>query len=78
MVSTRRKTKSNGRFLSHLDDFEQDVFNGNAMNNRQDNTTVNEVTAEQEFTVGNSDGGQTFNEKVMNVKTLERCFKERN
>ena len=47
------------------------------MNNRQENTAVNEGTADQEFTVGNSDGGQAVNENVVKVKTLERCFIER-
>ena len=47
------------------------------MNNRQEKTTVNEGTFDQEFAVGNSDRGQTAIEKVVNVKTSEECFHER-
>ena len=43
-----------------------------AMNKRHENPTVNEGTADQEFTVGNSDGGQSVNEDVVNVKTVEK------
>ena len=39
-----------------------------------DKTTVNKGTADQEFTVGNSDGGPALNENVMNLETLERCL----
>ena len=77
MVSTRKKRQSNRRLLSHLDDFDQDVIIGNAMIHKQENTTVNEGTANQEFTVGNSDGGQALSENVVKVKTLERCFNEK-
>ena len=42
MVSTRKKRKSKRRLLSHLDDFDQDVFIGNAMSNRQKRTAVKE------------------------------------
>ena len=47
------------------------------MSNRQEITTVNEGTADQEFTVGNSESNQAFNENVANVTTLERCFNEK-
>ena len=47
------------------------------MINRQENVTVNEGTADQEFTAGNSDGGPAVYENVVNVKTLEKCFNER-
>ena len=47
------------------------------MNSIQETTMVNEGTADQEFTVGTSDSGQTVNEIVVNVKTLQRCFNER-
>ena len=77
MVSTRNKKQSNGRLLSELYDFNQDFIIGNARNNRQENIKVNEGTADQEFTVGNSDGGEAVNENVVNVKTLERCLFER-
>ena len=47
------------------------------MNNRHKNTTVNESTADQEFTVGNSDSGAAVNENVVKVKPLERYLNER-
>ena len=77
MVSTLKKRQSNKRHLSQLDEIEQVVIIGNAMSKRLGNTTVNEDTANQEFTVGNSDGGLAVNEYVVSVKSLERCFKEK-
>ena len=77
MVSTRKKRQSNKRLLSQLDDFEQDVFIGNAASKRQENVAVNEGTNDQEFTVGTSYGSSTVNGNAMSVKTLERCFNER-
>ena len=76
MVSTRKKRQSNSRLVSQLDDFDQDVIIGYAMSNRQEYATVNESTADQEFTVGNSDGDPSTNENVI-VKTSERCFIEK-
>ena len=76
MLSTLKKRQSNRRLLSQLDDFDQYFIIGNAMNNRQENTSVKESTADQDFTVGNSDGGQAVNENVVNVKALERCLNE--
>ena len=77
MVSTRKKRQSNKRLLSQLDDFEQDVFIGNAASKRQENVAVNEGTNDQEFTVGTSYDSSTVNGNSMSVKTLERCFNER-
>ena len=77
MVSTRKKRQSNKRLLSQLDDFEHDVFIGNAGSKRQENVAVNEGTNDQEFTIGTSYSSTTVNENAMNVKTLERCFNER-
>ena len=77
MVSTRKKRQSNRRFFSQLDDFDQDTVNGNAASERQENVVVNEGTNGRDFTVGISSNNSVFNEKAMNVKTLERCFNER-
>ena len=66
-----------GRLLSELDDFDQDFIIGNARNNRQENITVNEGTADWEHTVGKSDNVQAVNENVVFLKTLERCFSKR-
>ena len=44
------------------------------MNDRQENTTVYEGTAEQEFTVGNFDSAQTVTEIVVKVKNSRKVF----
>ena len=77
MVSTRKKRQPNKRLLSQLDDFEQDVFIGNATGERQENVVVNEGTNDQDFTVGTSNVSPIVNENALNVKTLEKCFNER-
>ena len=71
MVSTRKRRQSNRRFLSQLDDFEQDLIIGNVASERQENTVVNGGTNDRNFTAGNN---SVVNENAMNVKTLERCF----
>ena len=45
MVSTRRKRQSNRRLLSQLDDFDREIFIGNAMSDRQEKTMIKEGTA---------------------------------
>ena len=77
MVSTRKKRQSNKRLLSQLDDFDQDMINGNTANERQESVEVNEGTNDRDFTVGTSNVSSLINENVLNVKTLERCFNER-
>ena len=77
MVSTRKKRQSNKRLLSQLDDFEQDMFIGNATSERQGNVVANDGTNDQSFTVGTSHTNSINNENTLNVKTLERCFNER-
>ena len=77
MVSTRKKTQSNKRLLSQLDDFEQDVFIGNAASERQHNVVLNEGTNDQDFTVGTSNVSSIVAKNALNIKTLERCFNER-
>ena len=42
------------------------------MNDNQENPTVNEGTADKEFTVGKSDSNQTVSEKSVKVETPER------
>ena len=77
MVSTRKKKQSNKRLLSPLDDFDQDMINGNAASERQENVVVNEGTNDRDFTVSNSSNNTAVNESAINVKTLERCFNDR-
>ena len=47
------------------------------MGDRQENTTVNEGSVEQEFRISNSDSNLAVDEKLVNMKTLERCFNEK-
>ena len=77
MVSTRKKRQSNKRLLSQLDDFDQNVIIGNTTSKRQENVVVNESINDQDFTNETSNVSSIINENVLNVKTLERCFKER-
>ena len=77
MVSTRKKTQSNRRLLSHLDDFDQDIIHGNAARESQKNTVVSEVTNYRDFTVRTSTNNSATNESTVHVKTLEKCFIER-
>ena len=77
MVSTRKKRQSNRRFLSELDDSDQDMVIGNAASERQENVVVNEDTNDRDFTVGTSSNNIAINESTVNVRTLERCFNER-
>ena len=76
MVSTRNKRQSNKRLLSQLDDFDQDMFIGNAVSERQENVVVNEGTNDRNFTVGTSNNDSVVNGNAMSMKTLERCFNE--
>ena len=78
MVSTRKKRQSNRRLLSQLDNFDQDMIMANAASARQENIVVNEGTNDRDFTLGTSSNNTAINENVVNVKTLERCFNERN
>ena len=77
MVSTRKKRQSYRRLLSQLDDFDQDVFLGNAARESQANTVVNEGTIDRDFTVGTSSNNTVISENMVNVRNLERCFNER-
>ena len=77
MVSIRKKRRSIRRLLSQLDDFYQHVNIGNAMNNKQENTTVKEGSADQEIKIGKCDSVLEVKENVVNVKTLERFSNER-
>ena len=77
MVSTRKKRQSNRNLLSQLDDFDQDMTIGNAVNERQEITVVNEGPNDQDFSVGTSSNNSVINGNAISVKTLERCFIER-
>ena len=52
MVSTRKKSQSNRRLFSQINDFDQDMFIGSAFSERQENIVVNEGTNDRDFTVG--------------------------
>ena len=51
MVSNRKKRQSNRRFLSQLDDFDQDMVIGNAASERQANFVVSEGTNDQDLSL---------------------------
>ena len=78
MVCTRKKRQSNKRLLSQLDNFDQDMIIGNTVSESQENVVVNEGTNDRDFTVGTSNDDSVINGNVMSMKTLERCFNERN
>ena len=65
MVSTRKKRQLKRKLLSQLGDFDIDGITGNAMNNIQKNTTVNESTAYQELIVGNFDSSEIVKKTVV-------------
>ena len=46
MVPTGKKRQSNRRFLSHLDDFDQDNIIGNTLSDWRENATINEGTVD--------------------------------
>ena len=77
MVSSRKKRQSNRRLLSQLDDFDQDMFIGNAASERLEIIVVIKGTNDRDFTVGTSSNNIAINENTMNVKASERCFSER-
>ena len=77
MVSTRKKTQSNRRLLSQLDDFDRDMIIGNAVSETQENAVVIEGTNDRDFTVGTSNKDSVIKGNAMSVKTLERRFNER-
>ena len=77
MVSTRKKRQSNRRLPTHLDDFDHYMVIGSTASERQEITVVSEGTNDRDFTVGFSSNIMAINESTVNVKTLERCFKER-
>ena len=65
MVSTRRKRQSTRRLLSPLDDFDRDIIIETAASDRQENVSVNEGIADQEFTVDNTGRNITVNENLV-------------
>ena len=77
MVPTHKKRRSNRRFISQLDDFDQGMIIGNTASERQENIVASEGTNDRDFTVGTSSNNKAINENTVNVKTLERCFYER-
>ena len=74
MLSTRKKRPSNGRLLSHLDYFDQDIVLDNAVSNRQQDVAVNEGTGYQDFAANSGGSKLVANENMFNVQILERCF----
>ena len=78
MVSTLKKKQSIRRLVGQFDDFDQNFVSDNTACDRQENATVNERTGYQEFTVDIPGSCLTVKKNAVNMKTLERCFNERN
>ena len=74
MVSTRKKRQSNRRLISQLDEFDQDMYIGNAVSERQENIVVNQGTNDLDFTVGTSSNDSTMNEKAMDGEIFGKVF----
>ena len=74
MASTRKKRQSIRRFLSQLDDLDQDINIGNTAGDKQENIIVKECTGDQDFTLGTSDNNLMTIETTVNVNILQRCF----
>ena len=78
MVSTHKKRQSNGRLFSQLDDFGQDIIIGNSVTDRLESARVIECTGSQDFTAGTSCTNLLTNKFMVNVKTLEKCYNDKN
>ena len=72
MVSARKKRQSKRRLISQLDDFDRDIIIGKAAGDRLENVVVNEGKVDREFTADATCSNLTDNEKLVNVRTLER------
>ena len=70
MVSTGKKKQSNRKFLSQLDDSDQDISISNTTSDRQESTAVNECTGDREVSVSNIGSSLAANENLMHVRTL--------
>ena len=67
MVTTRKKSRSNRKFLSQLDNFDTHNFIGNAVTDRQEDVVVNEGTVDQELTVNDTSSNLAAKGKLVNV-----------
>ena len=76
MPSTRKKRQSNRRFLSQLDDFDQDIIIGNSASEGQENSMISEGTNDRDLTVGTSTDSFVAIEIKVFVKTFERSFND--
>ena len=63
--------------LSHLDDFDQDVFLGDAVNSRQQIFRISNGSVDWECRDKTTDGFSTVIDKTVKVRTLETFFNER-
>ena len=70
MVFTLKKRQSNGKLLSQLDDFDQEMIIGDASNERQEIIEVSEGTNDRDFTAGTSKFKRAVNESTVNVTTV--------
>ena len=68
MVTTRKKSQSDRKFLRQLDNFDQDNIIGNAVSDRQEDVVVIEGTVHQEFTVNDTSSNLADNGNWVFVK----------
>ena len=69
MASTRKERQSNRSLFNQLNDFDQDIFIGSAVSERQGNIVVKEGTNDRYFTVGTSSNISVVDGNAMDVKT---------
>ena len=81
MVSTQKKTQSNGGLFGQLSDFDHDIVFGHAANNEQQNVVANDGTIDRGLTVNNSGSvsmKKIDREKGNNVDTVENRMQNEN
>ena len=77
MISTRKGRLSIRGVHSLIEDFDGDLNFVNAASDKQEIVEVNEGTVDWEFTASDTSSVLPANEKLVSLKTLEKCFKER-
>ena len=74
MVSTGKERQRNRRLLIHLNDFDQDIFVGDAVSSERQNVVVSGGLAYHEFTVSDDVSNSITKGNTVIVQTLEKCL----
>ena len=77
MFSTRQKKQQNRRYLSQLDDFDQDVFIADGLSSGRQMVLANSSPVDRELTVKELDINPTTKEISVIVEILECCLADR-